>query len=133
MTILFYAHSSLRYLVLLVALLALLALGYSASTGKSARLARRLSNWFAGLLDLQAVLGILLIMNGVYPDAVTGHLLLMVAAVIVTHGAYVIGQQMLNERVEFAIRLAGIVVALVLIAIGIMAIGQSVLGYTAMA
>ncbi len=130
MTLLFYAHSWLRYLVLLVALASVAALAYSVATGRSARLARRLSGAFAGALDLQAVLGILLVMNGVYPDAVTGHLMLMVAAVVVTHAAFLIAQQSRVERRELGIRLGGIVVAMTLIVVGIMALGQSVLGYS---
>ncbi|MEO9224743.1 MAG: hypothetical protein ABI328_00010 [Gemmatimonadaceae bacterium] len=130
MTILFYTHSWLRYLVLLAALVALVALGYGALTGRSVTTARKLSTLFVGLLDLQAVLGFFLIMNGEYPDAVTGHLILMVFAVIVTHGSYVVGQQVENERVGLGIRFGGIVAALVLIVIGIMAISQTVLGYT---
>ena len=75
MTILFLAHSWLRYLVLVVALAALIALTYSVATGRSVRPARILANSFAGLLDLQIVLGIGLVMGGVFPDAVTGHLM----------------------------------------------------------
>lgn len=131
MTILFYTHSWLRYLVLLAALVALVALGYGILTGRSVRTARKFSTLFVGLLDLQVVLGIMLMMNGVYPDAVAGHLILMIFAVIVTHGAYLVGQQMESERVGLAIRFGGIVAALVLIVVGIMAIGQTILGYSA--
>ncbi len=128
MNSLFYAHSWLRYLVLLVALAALVMLSYSAVTGRSTRSARNLSTSFAGVLDLQIVLGILLVMGGVFPDAVTGHLILMVFAAVVTHAAFLIGQQSSSERHELGIRLGGIVVALILIVVGIMAIGQTVLG-----
>jgi heme A synthase len=132
MNILFAAHSGLRYLVLLVALAALAALAYSVATGHSIRAARILSNWFAGLLDLQIVLGIALVMGGIFPDAVTGHLMLMVLAAIVTHAAIVIGQQSSSDRRELAVRLGGIALALILIVVGIMAIGQSVLGHSAL-
>lgn len=128
MNILFSAHSGLRYLVLLAALAAILALAYSVATGRSIRTARILANSFAGLLDLQIVLGIGLVMGGIYTDAVTGHLMLMLLAAIVTHAAFVVGQKMSNDRREVAIRLGGIVLALVVIAAGIMAIGQSILG-----
>lgn|GEM_PF-368253 len=128
MNILYYAHSWLRYLVLLVALAALIALAYSVTTGRSPRMARNLSTSFAGLLDLQAVLGIALVMGGILLDAVTGHLILMVFAVVVTHASFLIGQQLSNVRRELAMRFAGIVLALALIVVGIMALGQSVLG-----
>jgi len=132
MNFLFSAHSGLRYLVLLVALAAVIALAYSVATGRSVRPARILANSFAGLLDLQIVLGIALMMGGIFPDAVTGHLMLMVLAAIVTHAAFIIGQQSSSDRRELAVRLGGIVLALVLIVAGIMAIGQSVLGHSAL-
>ena len=91
-----------------------------------------MSNSFAGLLDLEVVLGIALVMGGIFPDAVTGHLMLMLLAAIVTHAAIVVGQQSSSERRELGIRLGGIVLALVIIFAGIMAIGQSILGYSAL-
>jgi heme A synthase len=131
MNILFYAHSGLRYLVLLAALAALIALTYNVATGRATRPARALSASFAGVLDLQVLLGIFLMMGGLHSDAVTGHLLLMIFAAVVTHGAFLTAQQLHSERGELAIRLGGIAVALALIVVGIMAIGQSVLGHSA--
>src|SRR5665213_4192018 len=128
MTILYYTHSGLRYVILLVALAALIALAYSVVTGGAPLAARRLTTAFAGLLDLQIVLGIALVMGGIFPDAVTGHLILMVFAAVVTHAAFLIGQHIATDRRELGMRLGGIVVALALIVVGIMAIGRSVLG-----
>ncbi|MEO8945285.1 MAG: hypothetical protein ABI338_02215, partial [Gemmatimonadaceae bacterium] len=82
-------------------------------------------------LDLQILLGVALMMGGVFPDAVTGHLILMVFAAVVTHGAFLIGQQSSSQRHELGIRLGGIALALILIVVGIMAIGQTVLGFSA--
>ena len=132
MNILFSAHSGLRYLVLLAALAALIALAYSVATGRAVRQARILANSFAGLLDLQILLGIGLVMGGIFTDAVTGHLMLMVLAAVVTHAAFIVGQQASSDRRELGIRLGGIVLALVLIVAGIMAIGQSILGSSAL-
>jgi heme A synthase len=132
MNILFSAHSGLRYLVLLAALAALIALAYSVATGRSVRPARILANSFAGLVDLQILLGIGLVMGGIFTDAVTGHLMLMVLAAVVTHAAFIVGQQASSDRRELGIRLGGIVLALVLIVAGIMAIGQSILGSSAL-
>lgn len=128
MKTLFLAHSGLRYLVLIAALAALVALAYSIATGRSLRPARILSTTFVGLLDLQVVLGIFLVMGGIFPDEVTGHLILMVLAVVVTHAAFVIGQQSDSDRRELSLRMGGIALALALIVVGIMALGQSVLG-----
>jgi heme A synthase len=132
MSFLFSAHSGLRYLVLLAAVAAIVMLAYSVATGRSIRPSRILANSFAGLLDLQIVLGIGLVMGGIYTDAVTGHLMLMLLAAIVTHAAFVVGQQMSNDRRELAVRLGGIVLALIVIAAGIVAIGQSILGSSAL-
>ena len=126
--ILYYAHSWLRYLILLAALAALIALAHSVATGRNARIARNLSTTFVGLLDLQIVLGIALVMGGILNDAVTGHLILMVFAAVVTHAAFLIGQHLSTDRRELGMRLGGIVVALALIVVGIMALGRSVLG-----
>lgn len=128
MNILYYAHSGLRYLVLLAALAALIALAYSVATGRAVRTARTLSTIFAGVLDLQIVLGIGLVMGGMFADEVTGHLILMVFAAVVTHAAFIIGQHSSSERRELGIRLGGIAVAVALIVVGIMAIGRSVMG-----
>ncbi|HEY8309337.1 MAG TPA: hypothetical protein VIG47_02215 [Gemmatimonadaceae bacterium] len=132
MNVLFFAHSWLRYLVLLVAFAALIALAYSVATGRSVSSARILANSFAGVLDLQILLGVGLVMGGIFPDAVTGHLMLMVLAAIVTHASFIIGQQSSSDRRELGIRLGGITLALILIVAGIMAIGQSILGYSAL-
>lgn len=128
MNILYHVHSGLRYLVLLVALAAVLALSFSVATGRAARVARSLSTIFAGLLDLQIVVGIALLMGGMFPDAVTGHLILMVFAAVATHAGFLVGQHVTTNRRELGMRLGGIVIALALVVLGIAAIGQSVLG-----
>lgn len=128
MNILFHAHSGLRYLVLLAAVVALVTLGYSLATGRAARRAQIMATAFVGLLDLQILLGLALVMGGIFTDAVTGHLMLMVMAAVVTHGSYMIGQHSGTERRELAFRFGGIILAMVLIVIGIMALGRSVLG-----
>lgn len=127
MSILYHAHSGLRYLVLLAALAALVAFGYSLSTGRAARTAFALATTFTGLLDLQVVLGVGLVIGGVFPDAAVGHLILMVLALGVTHASSIIGRRSTSERRELGIRLGGIVLALVLIVVGIMALGRGVL------
>ena len=126
--ILYHAHSGLRYLVLLAALAALIALAYGISTGRAVRAASLLAASFAGLLDLQILLGVGLVIGGIFPDAVVGHLIMMVFAAVVTHASSIVGQRASSERRELAIRTGGIVVALALIVGGIMAIGRSVVG-----
>jgi uncharacterized membrane protein YphA (DoxX/SURF4 family) len=92
------------------------------------RSARVLPIVFTGLLDLQVLLGIGLVIGGVFPDAAVGHLVMMVLALVAAHGASVMAKRANTERREMTIRLVGIVLALLLIAGGIMALGRSVLG-----
>ena len=128
MNFLYQAHSGLRYLVLLAALGAVVSLAYALAVGRMDRSARVLPIAFTALLDLQVLLGIGLVIGGVFPDAAVGHLVMMVLALAATHGASVMGKRAGTERREMTIRLVGIVLALLLIAGGIMALGRSVLG-----
>jgi len=125
---LYHAHSGLRYLVLLAAVAALVALAYSLATGRARRAARVLPAVFTGLLDLQILLGIGLVMGGLFPDAVVVHLLVMLLAAVVAHASSLMAKRAADDRRERMIRLLGIVVALALIAGGIMSIGRGVLG-----
>jgi hypothetical protein len=126
--ILYHAHSGLRYLVLLAAFAALIALAYGLATGRAVRIAFALATTFTGLLDLQVVLGIGLVVGGIFPDAAIGHLVMMMLALGVTHASSIIGRRSSSERREIGIRLGGIVLALLLIMAGVMAIGRGVLG-----
>src|SRR4051812_20197018 len=128
MNTLFHAHSGLRYLVLLAAIGALFALVYARSTGRASRAARVLPMAFTGLLDLQILLGIALVMGGLFPDAAVGHLVLMLLAAVVAHGSSIMARRSADERRDVVIRIGGVVLSLLLIAAGIMAIGRGVFG-----
>lgn len=128
MNALFHAHSGLRYLVLLAAIVAIVVLAYALATGRSVRAAQRTASVYTGLLDLQIVIGIALVFMGLFPDAVIGHLAMMLFAAVVVHATAIFGRRASNEHRELAFRLGGVVVSLVLIVGGIMAIGRSVLG-----
>jgi heme A synthase len=120
---LYHAHSGLRYLVLSAAGVALIALTYALVTGRSMRAARAIATTFAVLLSLQVLLGIGLVMGGLFSDSIVGHLVIMVLATATTHGAALVAQRASTDRRELGIRLAGIAVAVALITAGIMAIG----------
>src|SRR4051812_18432757 len=128
MNALYHAHSGLRYLVLLAAVIAIVVLGYGLGTGRRVRATRAATASFTGLLDLQVLLGIALVMGGMLTDRATGHLIMMVLALVVAHGASIIAGKSADDRRELTVRLIGIVLSLALIAGGIMAIGRSVLG-----
>jgi len=128
MNFLYHAHSGLRYLVLLAALAAVIALAWALATARANRATRILPAVFTGLLDLQVLLGIGLVIGGLMPDIVVGHLFMMVPALVVAHGASIVARRSANERRALGIRLGGIVVALLLIVGGIMALGRNVFG-----
>lgn len=128
---LYHAHSGLRYLVLLLAVAAIVALGMAVASGRPGKAARILPAAFTGTLDLQVLLGIVLVISGIYYDALVGHLVMMVLAVAAAHGSSVMAKRAGDERRAARIRLIGVAVALLLIVGGIMAIGRGVFGSAA--
>lgn len=129
MTGLFYAHSGLRYLVLLFGVAAVLYFAYAAATRKPVgKATRALGAAFAGALDLQILLGLLLFVLGSYYPAIVGHLVMMLLAALVAHGSAVLGRSQTDPQRAHAVRLVGVLIALGLIAGGVAAIGRSVFG-----
>ena len=124
---LFHAHSGLRFLVLLAAVVALLvtALG---TLGRQpyARPARIAMAAFTGLLDLQALLGLGMVVLGCFHGALIGHLMMMVLAAAAAHGCSVFARRQADGRRAHGVALVGVVLALALIAGGISAIGRGV-------
>ena len=127
MTGLFYAHSGLRFLVLLAGLAALLYYAYARATTRPIdRASRVVGAVYSGLLDLQIVLGILTVVTGIYYPALIGHIVMMVMAAAVVHGSAVLAKNTPDVKRYHSVRLAGVLVSLVFIAGGIMAIGRGV-------
>lgn len=121
---LYMAHSGLRYLVLLVGLVAavtfLVGLLSQKPPGKGLRI---LGSAFAGLLDLQGLLGLaMVLMDRTYP-ALIGHIVMMVMAAVVVHVLLVVNRKRASPG--WLLPLAGVVLALLLIVGGILAIGRS--------
>lgn len=128
MNILYQAHSGLRYLVLLAAIAAIVALGYALATRRPVRAGRGLTAAFTGLLDLQLLLGLALVLAGIWYGALIGHLAMMVLAAVAAHAGTMIARRSADERRATTMRLGGVVLALVFIIGGIMAIGRSIVG-----
>lgn len=129
MRMLFFAHSGLRHLVLLAGLAALGYLVYAVATKSgNPRVARILGASFVGLIDLQVVIGLLMVALGLYYPAILGHLFMMLGAAVVGHAAMVMGRGAETPDKGLKIQLAGVVVALLLIAGGILSIGRSLFG-----
>jgi hypothetical protein len=123
--ILFHAHSGVRFLVLLAALVALVVLLAGWAGGKPwTKGARIATAAFTGLLDLQVLLGIILVTTGVYYPRLIGHITLMLLAAVLAHGMTVAARRAADDRRKYGLALTGVVLALVLMVGGIMAIGR---------
>lgn len=126
--ILFHAHSGLRYVVLLVGLLSLTYALVSALRGRSwDRPGRILLSIFVGVMDLQVLMGLILIVVRVFYPALWGHLSLMILAAVAGHVALALNKRRSPERQSHWLAAAGSGLALLLIVGGILSIGRSIL------
>lgn len=123
---LFYAHSGLRFLVLLTAAIAIAVLLWGWRSGRPfAGQSRAVTATFTGTLDLQILLGIATVLVRPWYGALIGHLVMMLAAVGAAHALTVYGRKQADPRRAHLIALVGVVLALLLIIGGIMAIRPS--------
>lgn len=136
---LYMAHSGIRYLVILSAVLAIVALvlgfvtsrkGENAVSPGQAKGIRIATASFVGFLDLQVLLGIVLVVlyvsDGIYYPALIGHIVMMFAAAVAGHVGSVLGKKRTGSG-AYAAPLFGVLVALALIVGGIMSIGRGVM------
>jgi hypothetical protein len=132
MNILFQAHSGLRYLVLLVGVVALAYFVSGLATKRPVdKGVRILGSAFTGLLDLQVLLGIVMVAMGRYYPQLIGHIVMMVLAVALTHVLMVRNRK--RAQPGYLLPLIAVAVSLALIAGGIMAIGRGILTHTPVA
>lgn len=130
MTALFHAHSGIRYLVLLVGVIAIGYYAFALATKKPAGKATRvLGSAFVGLFDLQVLVGTALALGGRFYPAVWGHVMMMVMAAAQAHVLLVVNRR--RKEPGNALPLVAVVVALVLAVGGIFAIGRGPLTMTA--
>lgn len=124
MRALLMSHSGLRYLVLLalVALLVYCVIGLVTKkpAGKPLRIVGAV---FVGLLDLQVLLGLSIVVMGVWYPALIGHVVLMVLAAVVAHVTLAMNRR--RPVPSYALPLGGAIAALLLVLGGVMAIGCS--------
>jgi hypothetical protein len=127
MSFLLHAHSGLRYLVLLSGLVAIAWFAFGLATRRPVdRSVRILGAIFVGLVDLQILLGILLVATGIYYPQLIGHIVMMLLAAGLAHALLAVNRRRPNPG--YVLPLAGVGGALVLIIGGILAIGRSVVG-----
>ena len=124
MNALFAAHSGLRYLVLLAGLVAAVYFAVGLAQKRPVtRAVRVMGAIFSGLLDLQVLLGLILVAMGRYYPQLIGHIVLLLLAVAVVHGTLVANRK--RPQPGYALPLVGVVLGLVLLAMGILAIRPS--------
>lgn len=127
--ILFHAHSGLRYLILLVGVVAVFYLAVGLATRRAyGKPARILTASFTGLLHLQILIGILLVVTGIYYPAIIGHLFLMVLAAVAAQGLSIAAKRNTVDRRKWALSFGGVLLAMALILAGIASIGRTPLG-----
>lgn len=125
MNMVYYAHSGLRYLVLLAGIAAIVVLARGL-TGKRPydRPARISSAVYTGSLHLQVVLGIIMIVLGRWYPALMGHLIMNLLAVAVATVLSGWGRREADSQRGYKYALTGVVVSLLLLMGGIAAIGR---------
>ncbi len=127
----FYAHSGLRYLVLLAGVLALAYFAFGVATKRPFdKGGRILGASFAGLLHTQVLLGILVLVTRFYYPALIGHIVMMLLAAASAQATMSVNRR--RPQPTFALPLVGVLLALVFIIGGIMAIGRGVFTSSAM-
>lgn len=124
---LFQAHSGIRYLVLLAGVIALIAALIAASRGGNGPDAM-LTRIFVGVLDLQVLLGIILLVVRPFYGQLIGHIVLMVAAAAIAHIGSTRAKKQTVATAASRMRAITIGVALLAIVAGIMAIGRPIFG-----
>jgi hypothetical protein len=123
MTGLLHAHSGLRYLILLMALVALVVFGLGVAQKKPlTKLGRIVGSIFAGLTHLQVLLGLVMVAMGTFYPALIGHLVMMLAAAVVLQ--VLLSRNKRAAQPGFTLPLIGTVLAIVFMVGGIFAIGR---------
>lgn len=122
MKMLFYAHSGLRYLVLLMGLVAVAYFAYGLATRRPVdKSVRIIGSSFVGFLDLQILLGTILAFTWPVLDGrIWTHLVTMLLAAGVAHVLLVVNRRRPNPN--YALPLAAVAGALVLVFIGIVVV-----------
>ena len=125
MNMVYYAHSGLRYLVLLAALAALVVLVRGRSGNRPYdRAARMTTGIYTGTLHLQTALGILMVVLGRWYGALMGHLIMNLLGVVAATVLIGWARREKDARRGYTLALTGVVVSLLLLFLGIAAIGR---------
>lgn len=125
MEILFHAHSGLRYLVLLLGVVAAVWFVFGRLTGRPFQgIGRGLFTALLATVDLQVLLGLFLLFGRLGRPGVELHAALMVTAAVALHAASIVQRK---RAPGYGAPLIGVLVALGLIVLGIGALGRPLL------
>jgi heme A synthase len=126
---LLYAHSGLRYLVLLSGVVALGYALFSVLTSRSYDQGmRRTAAAFAGLLHFQILVGFVFLVSGRFYPALIGHIVMMLGAATAAQVPLSVLRRRAPEDRRPMPHLIGTVIALAMIWGGIVSIGRGFLG-----
>ena len=124
----FNAHSGLRYLVLLMAVIitvyALIGLPRKQPVDKAGMTMARI---FGVLVDIQFLLGVLTLISGRFYSALIGHLVMMVGAVAVAHLGIIRLKKAEPAQRSYGLLLATSLIPLALMIGGILAIQRPII------
>lgn len=123
---LFMAHSGVRYLVLLTAVIALLLALLSLRRGALSRAGEIAGRVYVGVLDLQFLLGLGTVLTRPFIPQYIGHIVMMLLAVALMHAVSVAVKKRPEGARPPGMLAAGIAGTLVLIIVGITAIGRPI-------
>jgi len=124
---LFGLHSGVRYLVLAAWLVAMVGALSSLRHGGSGKAGRVTMLIFIGLLDLQFLIGLVLLLNWDFHPQLFGHVLTMLIAVFAAHGFVLAQRRATPARPRRALPVVGLLITLLLIVAGIASIGRPIL------
>jgi uncharacterized membrane protein YphA (DoxX/SURF4 family) len=126
MDTLFAAHSGVRYLVLLMGLVALVWFAWGKASGRPfSRPAPALLAGFVGFLDVQVLMGLVLLIGGRRPAAIWGHLATMLLAAVAIHTVAAVHNRRPGPA-GYGLPLFGVALTLGLIVLGILSIGRPI-------
>ncbi|HSJ08062.1 MAG TPA: hypothetical protein VK936_15260 [Longimicrobiales bacterium] len=120
-------HSMVRYLVLLAGVLTVVAAVARLRSSGPAGADRTAMTAFVAILDVQVLLGLVLLAAWPYYPMLIGHIAMMVLAAAVAHGGSMMARRREPARPGAPVRAAAVGLALVLVVGGIMAIQRPVL------
>jgi len=126
---LFYAHSGLRYLVLVAGILVIGYAVFGMAAGRPYDKSMRiLSAVFTGLVDLTVLFGVAHVFSGVFYPQLGGHIAMMVLAAVTAHVVHGVMKRRAPADRTWAPHIVGTIVVLTLVVFGILAIGRPIVG-----